>query len=159
MNDDRNSRRVRVLAVSSCDGDAQSLTRIFGHTAWELSIERTITGALELMQHSPAPVVVCDTKLPDGTWKDVLKACAGLAHSPYLIVCSTNADDRLWAEALNLGAYDVLAKPFDAKEVFRIIGLAWRRWMDMHSTAALHEMRRMDARSETRTPAAIAAGL
>ena len=42
-----------------------------------------------------------------------------------MIVTSRLADDRLWAEVLNLGGYDVLAKPFDASEVARVVGTAW----------------------------------
>ena len=38
------------------------------------------------------------------------------------------ADDHLWAEALNVGAYDVLAKPFDRREVTRTLSSAWLRW-------------------------------
>jgi DNA-binding response OmpR family regulator len=37
------------------------------------------------------------------------------------------ADDYLWSEALNLGAYDVLAKPFDVEEVVRTVDAARRR--------------------------------
>ena len=48
--------------------------------------------------------------------------------SPSLIVTSRLADERLWAEALNLGAYDVLAKPFDSTEAMRVVGAAWRAW-------------------------------
>ena len=36
--------------------------------------------------------------------------------------------ERLWAEALNLGAYDVLAKPYDPTEVVRSVSLAWLQW-------------------------------
>lgn len=38
------------------------------------------------------------------------------------------ADDSLWAEALNVGAYDVLAKPLDRTEVTRVLSLAWLHW-------------------------------
>jgi DNA-binding response OmpR family regulator len=31
---------------------------------------------------------------------------------------------------LNLGGYDVLAKPFAAREVLRVVALAWRCWND-----------------------------
>jgi FixJ family two-component response regulator len=44
------------------------------------------------------------------------------------------ADERLWAEALNLGAWDVLAKPFEADEVIRIVDIAGAHWQDRHST-------------------------
>jgi DNA-binding response OmpR family regulator len=37
------------------------------------------------------------------------------------------ADERLWAEVLNLGAYDLLAKPFDVREVLHAVTTACRR--------------------------------
>jgi DNA-binding response OmpR family regulator len=43
---------------------------------------------------------------------------------------SRQQSDRLWAEALNLGAWDVLAKPFDPTEVIRSVKSAWQRWHD-----------------------------
>ena len=42
------------------------------------------------------------------------------------------ADERLWAEALSLGAYDVLVKPLDAAEATRILSLAWEHWKDRY---------------------------
>jgi DNA-binding response OmpR family regulator len=59
-----------------------------------------------------------------------------------LIVTSRLADDRLWAEALNLGAYDVIAKPFEASEVVRIAGLACAHWnqCDAGRAAVMHSV-------------------
>jgi FixJ family two-component response regulator len=54
-----------------------------------------------------------------------------------LIVASRLADDHLWAEALNLGAWDVLAKPFDRREVFRSVKSAWQHWHNRIQTSAL----------------------
>ena len=39
-------------------------------------------------------------------------------------------------EALNLGAYDVLAKPFHPKEVMHTVGSAWRNWNGQNGTTA-----------------------
>ena len=55
-----------------------------------------------------------------------------LPDPPVLIVTSRLADEYLWAEALNLGAYDVLVKPFDASEAVRVLDSAWRHWTDLH---------------------------
>jgi FixJ family two-component response regulator len=71
------------------------------------------------------PVILCEEILCDGTWKDLLLLTQEMPVPHNLIVTASNADDRLWAEVLNLGAYDVLQKPFRAQEVFRTIGLAW----------------------------------
>ena len=59
-----------------------------------------------------------------------------LPDPPLLIVTSRLADERLWAEALSLGAYDVLAKPFDPEEVVRIVGFAWKNWQNRHKAHA-----------------------
>jgi hypothetical protein len=42
------------------------------------------------------------------------------------IVSAAWTDARLWAEVLNLGAYDVLVKPYQQSEVSRILQHAWR---------------------------------
>jgi FixJ family two-component response regulator len=47
-----------------------------------------------------------------------------------LIVTSRLADEHLWSVALNLGAWDVLAKPFDRSEVFRGVKSGWQHWHD-----------------------------
>jgi len=63
-----------------------------------------------------------------GTWIDMLNHIRAVSNPPVLIVTSRLADDRLWAEALNLGAYDVLSKPFDRTELLRSVRLAWEHW-------------------------------
>ena len=45
-----------------------------------------------------------------------------------LIVTDRLADERLWAEVLNLGGYDLLLKPFDPEEVLRVVNSAWTSW-------------------------------
>jgi len=42
-------------------------------------------------------------------------------------------------------AYGVLAKPFDATEVVRILGLAWQHWQDRHKLHANRTKQRMAA--------------
>jgi FixJ family two-component response regulator len=59
-----------------------------------------------------------------------------LPNAPSLIVVSKLADDRLWAEALNLGAWDVLAKPFNHIEVIRSVKSAWQHWRDQMQVRA-----------------------
>jgi DNA-binding response OmpR family regulator len=63
--------------------------------------------------------------LMSGTWLDILENIKHLPNTPSLIVTSRLADERLWAEVLNLGAWDVLAKPFDRSEVICSMRSAW----------------------------------
>ena len=49
-----------------------------------------------------------------------------MAEPPVVIVTSRIADDSLWAEVLNLGGYDVLAKPFREAELIWALESAWQ---------------------------------
>ena len=77
------------------------------------------------MRNGQRSIVVCERDLSPGTWQHALAETFKLPAPPPLIVSSRLADDFLWAEALNLGVYDVLAKPFNAQEVVRVLHLAW----------------------------------
>jgi len=58
-----------------------------------------------------------------------------LPTPPLLIVTSRHADEYLWAEALNLGAYDVVAKPFDSHELSRVVSSLGYTGMTNYSTS------------------------
>src|SRR5579859_1246055 len=97
------------------------------HCAGTVKCCATPETALSILQRGRVPIVVCDG---DSGWRQVLDKFRCLPDAPFLIVTSRLADDRLWSEALNLGAYDVLAKPFDFNEVRRVLNMAWIRWVE-----------------------------
>jgi DNA-binding NtrC family response regulator len=121
--------RVHVLAVSPFESDHVGLAHIFGHTAWRLEGARSLREASVKLSEprltAHPPVILCEQTLHDGCWKDLFEMVQKLSTPHQFIVTSNHADDRLWAEVLNLGAYDVLQKPFRSQEVFRSVGLAW----------------------------------
>jgi FixJ family two-component response regulator len=129
--------KVQVIAVSPFESDHIALAHIFGHTAWRLDSARSLREASVLLfaprGNAVPPVILCDETLYDGSWQDLLRMTQGLPCPANLIVTTNRADDRLWAEVLNLGAYDVLQKPFRSQEVFRTVGLAWT---DLRKTPA-----------------------
>jgi DNA-binding NtrC family response regulator len=120
-----------VLSVSPNDEDCASLERIF-KSDWTVIASATVASALSVLREIPVPVVICDCGISSGTWGEMLDHFALLSDAPLLIVTSRLADERLWAEALNRGAWDVLAKPFDADEVIRIVIIARQNWQDRH---------------------------
>jgi DNA-binding response OmpR family regulator len=123
-------KTVAVLAVSPYREDHARLRGIFTHSNWRIATASSCHEAIRFLQTNRMAVLVCERDLPDGSWKDLLEGLALLPFPPLLVVTSKQADDDLWAEVLNLGAYDVLSKPFDRAEVTRIISLAWLHWKD-----------------------------
>jgi DNA-binding response OmpR family regulator len=113
-----------VLIISSFEEDHSRLLTILGDCHCEACSARTCQQGLSILRERDVSIVICERDLPDGTWKDILRALDTLSDHPLLVVTSRLADDHLWVEVLNLGGYDVLAKPLDHKEVARVIGLA-----------------------------------
>ena len=119
------ARALWIVGSVESDGGRDS---VFDQFSWRTYRVRS---RLEFVRHvhdNRPRVVVCERDLPDGDWRDVLAATSSLPSPPPLIVASRLADEHLWAEVLNLGGYDVLAKPLDKQEVGRTLKLAWDRW-------------------------------
>jgi len=127
---------VSVLALLPSHEDQASLNEIFWHSKWNLHFVENLGHARVLINQLPPGVVISDCRLPDGSWKDVLRELRRLPGEPPLIVASRRVDERLWGEVLNLGGYDVLATPFQAQEVVQSVSLAWRRLRDTLVTGA-----------------------
>lgn len=123
------------MLVSQNEEDHELLDHLFVEKQWRLFRTRTVQGALTLLRTNHIPVIVSDTEVPDGGWKKILSTVQQLAHPPLLVVTSRLADEHLWAEVLNLGGHDVLAKPFRLTELVWVLENAWRRFGVCSATA------------------------
>ena len=120
-----------ILLVSPLSTDHDSLQSIFRGSPWKLQGTWTASDRLKTIRrhHGELPVVICQHSLPDGDWKHLLTQMDKMAVQPSLIVCSRLADERLWAEVLNHGAFDLLlGAPFEPEEVLRVTASAWSAW-------------------------------
>ena len=117
-----------MLSVSGREEDHITLGHIFSHSNWQLHSVHNLGDACEALRRERVAVAICEQDLPDGNWKHLLAELIRCELPPVLVVTSRSADDCLWAEVLNLGGCDVLAKPFDAKEVVWAVSMAWNDW-------------------------------
>jgi DNA-binding NtrC family response regulator len=117
----------RLLIVSSAAQDRRVLGRMLAaHTCpqiWAASMRE----ATDWLNRGGAQVVICDDRLPDGLWHELWEQLRRRPDPPVFIVSAAWNDAGLWAEVLNLGAYDVLVKPYQKSEVTRILQHACRR--------------------------------
>jgi DNA-binding NtrC family response regulator len=116
-----------LLAVGAVE-EGHGGESVFNEFPWEMRRAESCLDALVILHRDPPRVLICEQHLPDGTWRDILAMASAVECPPPVIVTSRLADDYLWAEVLNLGGYDVLAKPFDRQEVRRTVTLAWQQW-------------------------------
>jgi len=88
---------------------------------------RTLTQARAKFRNTDYDVVLTESSFPGGTWVDVLHLVREAPRDVRVIVTDPLADARLWAEVLNLGAFDLLTQPFEEQEVRRIVQNACTR--------------------------------
>lgn len=110
-----------------------SLKSIFRGSRWKLEAASTVHEGVQIARRYDCeiPVVICEYRLPDGDWNLMLAEVNRAAVPSSLIVCSRLADERLWLEVLNLGAFDLLlCAPFVSGDVLRATENAWSTWND-----------------------------
>jgi DNA-binding NtrC family response regulator len=130
------AQRIAVLSVSPAEEDHFYLQNIFSNPqrtlysdqAFTMIAKRTISAAKSALKQGRISIVICEYDLSPGSWRELLEFMEGLPAPPPLIVTSRIADERMWAEVLNLGGYDVLARPLNSEEVIRTITSAWSLW-------------------------------
>lgn len=138
-----------IVAVFPPGEDRTTLEDILGNSTWRLRFTHTLRETQSALRADRIAVVLSESRLPDGhSWKDILDHLQDMPHPAPLIVADRLADDALWAEVLNLGGYDVLAKPFHPKEVLHVVTAAWRYSVAHRYHAARHRRPPGSARTE-----------
>ncbi len=105
-----------IAFVSKSEADCRTLREVAG------SVSQSVVSCADVQQahrairmHAPK-IVVCEAQAREnGNWQELLEEAQ--AAQSLMLVVSRHADERLWAEVLNLGGYDVLALPFDRDEL------------------------------------------
>lgn len=95
-----------------------ALERLGMHT---LHAESRAQAQRMLGGRNPVPLVFTDTQLPDGSWADIV-AVAGKAKLPVnVIVVARVVNTRFYVEAIESGAFDFLAPPFNATDLAYVV--------------------------------------
>ena len=109
------------MFVTGRQEDAQSLSQMLHALPLALDHAETVRQARAQLHQSEYTVILTEAALPDGNWLDILHAARRSPAELEVIVTDPHADARFWAEALNLGAYDLVSQPFYEPEVRRIL--------------------------------------
>jgi len=116
-----------ILFVSPHLEDAIALPRMLDSLSVTMEHVADLAHARPKIRDGSFRVILTEANLPDGTWLDVLDLARLVKPVSEVIVTDPDADPRFWAEALNLGAYDLIAQPFAVSEVRRILSNACSR--------------------------------
>ena len=113
--------RSQILFISGRAEDARRLSGMLHALPLNLEHVPSLRQARNRLNYQEYGVILTEADLPDGKWQDVLRLVRECSQETEVIVTDLQADACFWAEALNLGAYDLLAQPFYEPEVRRIL--------------------------------------
>ena len=117
----------KVLFVSPSAEHADALTEMLKPLSIPLEQAPDLRRAKSRLDQEEYGVILTEARLPDGNWEDIMKVVNEARVYSTVVVTDPFADARFWADALQLGCYDVLAQPFSCSEVQRIISNALSR--------------------------------
>lgn len=135
------SHEPRLALVVSPDAVDFVCLKSILQRQWTVYQAASLETAAHILEHIPIPVVITERDLRPGRWRQLFEQTRGLPHRPEMVVVSRLADESLWTEVLNLGGHDVIAKPFLATEVVRVMDHAWRHWYQDAEVKAEERMR------------------
>jgi DNA-binding NtrC family response regulator len=117
---------IPILVVSSESKNRYALMEILDREGWKTVCASTASECKEVFRNHNIHVVFCERSLSDGTYRDLLTVTRLQGRSVCLIVTSRLANWDEYLEALNDGAFDLIASPSQTTDVVRVLNQAHR---------------------------------
>lgn len=117
---------VRMLVVASESRDRHAVRDVLNQEGWHAMCASTAGECEELLTTQNIHLVFCERDLTDGTYRDVLAITRSLSRNVRLVVTSRLADWSEYLEALDDGAFDLIASPTQRLDIARVIRQAQR---------------------------------
>ena len=115
-----------VLVVDDEESVRQSMQRIF-RRSYQVLEARDAATALAALGRRAVDVVILDVRLPDANDTELLGKIRVMDDSVEVILVTAVREIRTAVEAMKLGAYDYLTKPFDVDELRAVVSRAAER--------------------------------
>jgi DNA-binding NtrC family response regulator len=118
--DARRERRGSVLVVDDEDGVRESIRLILEGNC-DILEARDGARAIEILQTREVDVVMLDQRMPGEAGITVLPRIRALDPTIVVVLATAVRDVRTAVEAMRLGAYDYLVKPFDVDDILMLV--------------------------------------
>jgi two-component system KDP operon response regulator KdpE len=115
----------RILVVEDEDQLSRMLRATLQSAGYDVTITQNGLAALEQLVRFEFDVVLLDLGLPDMDGKAVIRQARAITTAPIIVISARDSGAEK-VMALDLGANDYVAKPFDASELLARIRVALR---------------------------------
>ena len=109
--------KSRILIVNENDLEADELKGALFDAGLASESTRTITAACEWARAGGFQVILSSCHLEDGSWRRLIDLAHHYELNFEVILIARTISDKEWAEALQLGAFDVLDVVSDLRRV------------------------------------------
>lgn len=117
----------RILIVDDDDALRESLELILASEGYSVTTACDGANALERLEEVPIDIVLCDVRMPGLDGFELLPQIARKIPGVPVVMMSAYGSEDLAIEAMKLGAYDYVAKPFQPSEVLLTLRKAMER--------------------------------
>ena len=119
--------RKQLLIIDDEENMRHMLTAILSRQGYEVKAVSNGEDGLQQLQQEQFDFVLCDIKMPVMDGMEFLRQAAILEHASTIIMMSAYGSVDSAIEAMQLGAYDYISKPFKAEEILLVLKKAEER--------------------------------
>ncbi|HYG63133.1 MAG TPA: sigma-54 dependent transcriptional regulator [Thermoanaerobaculia bacterium] len=108
---------ARLLIVDDEQSLVEFLSLLFLGEGYEVDTASSAEEARRALEGRSFDLVLCDILMPDGNGLDLLKEIKAANGNTAVIMMTAYTSTKSAIEAMKLGAYDYISKPFDVEEL------------------------------------------
>jgi signal transduction histidine kinase/DNA-binding response OmpR family regulator len=109
--------RYRILVVDDEEIIRQLLVRAFGENGYHVEAVEEAEAALKIIKEDSFNLLITDLKMPKVNGMDVLKEIKSVNPYMEVIIITGYPTIELAVEAVKIGAFDFICKPFDLEQM------------------------------------------
>jgi DNA-binding NtrC family response regulator len=109
--------RASMLIVDDEASILEFLAMLFESEGFAVETTRSAAEAQRALVGKSFDLVLCDILMPDGNGLDLLKEIKGASPNTAVVMMTAYTSTKTAIEAMRLGAYDYVSKPFDVEEL------------------------------------------
>ncbi len=122
------SSRGRIMVVDDEESITYLLKRVLEAEGYEVLTASNGREALEILQDRPVDLIITDYMMPEMDGLQVLRKLKEMGKLGEVKVIMLTVSDfkETLEEAINIGVYDYITKPFDFQEVIMAVNSAMK---------------------------------
>jgi DNA-binding NtrC family response regulator len=133
--------KVNILVVDDESTIRESLRLVLEEEGYETSIASDGKEALDLIKVNDFDIIITDLKMPEIDGMALIRQCQQICPQTSIIIITAHGSLESAIEALRIGAYDYILKPFDFDDVLhKIKQLIKHKELVLENMALRHEV-------------------